>query len=264
MKFISVFFIACMLLVLCAASLSGCIAQNAAPTAVSSTPIPETATRVHHEGFYNIDGPARSVNPVITMVTLEMTNIGDFDAKNVKAHVKLIFNGNTLDEDTIYFGTVKVGMPVKKEFLMKAQFSANDWADYQTVKYNGIQLVTDSVTGDNLLNSTMVAESDNEAVIDFTIYDDQDRPIVTTNKKLYDEILNKGSTVFYSMPLKVAVNGITTTNVTRIPVVYNQYQTYFGLFKDEMNLIEKGVSGMKVNEQKRISLVMLKDPWRLR
>jgi hypothetical protein len=49
------------------------------------------------------------------------------------------------------------------------------------------------------------------------------------------------------------------TNVTRIPVVYQQYQTYFGLFRDEMNLIATGLSGMKVNENKRISLVMPKD-----
>jgi hypothetical protein len=48
--------------------------------------------------------------------------------------------------------------------------------------------------------------------------------------------------------------------VTRIPVVYGQYQTYFGLFRDEVNQIATGLSGMKVNEQKRISLVMPKDP----
>ena len=51
-----------------------------------------------------------------------------------------------------------------------------------------------------------------------------------------------------------------TTNVSRIPVIYQQYQTYFGLFSDEMNLISQGLVGVKQNEQKTISLVMPQDP----
>ncbi len=98
------------------------------------------------------------------------------------------------------------------------------------------------------------------ATVAYTIYDDQNRPIVTSNAKLYNDTLAKGGTVFYSNPLQVSVNVTTMTNVTRIPVQYLQYQNYFGLFRDEMNLITTGLSGMKVNEQKRISLVMPKDP----
>ena len=103
-------------------------------------------------------------------------------------------------------------------------------------------------------------QSGDVATVAYTIYDDQNRPIVTTNSKLYNDTLNKGGTVFYSNPLQVQVNVTTMTNVTRIPVQYQEYQTYFGLFRDEMNLIATGLSGMKLNEQKRISLVMPKDP----
>jgi hypothetical protein len=102
-------------------------------------------------------------------------------------------------------------------------------------------------------------QSGDVATVAYTIYDDQNRPIVTTNSKLYNDTLNKGGTVFYSNPLQVQVNVTTMTNVTRIPVKYQEYQTYFGLFRDEMNLIATGLSGMKLNEQKRISLVMPKD-----
>ncbi|MCX6698846.1 MAG: hypothetical protein NTV68_02785 [Methanomicrobiales archaeon] len=98
------------------------------------------------------------------------------------------------------------------------------------------------------------------ATVAYTIYDDQNRPIVTSNVKLYNDTLAKGGTVFYSNPLQVPVNVTTMKNVTRIPVQYQQYQNYFGLFRDEMNLIATGLSGMKVNEQKRLSLVMPKDP----
>ena len=103
-------------------------------------------------------------------------------------------------------------------------------------------------------------QSGDVATVAYTIYDDQNRPIVTTNSKLYNDTLNKGGTVFYSNPLQVQVNVTTMTNVTRIPVQYQEYQTYFGLFRDEMNLIATGLSGMKLNEQKRISMVMPKDP----
>ncbi|MEI6294295.1 MAG: hypothetical protein WCP36_11465, partial [Methanomicrobiales archaeon] len=84
------------------------------------------------------------------MVTVEITKTGDIDAKNVKAEVQLIFNGDILDEKTLYFGTVKVGTPIKKEFVMKAQYSVNDWKKYKSASYEGMELNINSVTGDNL------------------------------------------------------------------------------------------------------------------
>jgi hypothetical protein len=117
-----------------------------------------------------------------------------------------------------------------------------------------------SSLGISWLTSLKGTEPGDMATVAYTIYDDQDRPIVTTNAKIYNDTLAKGGTVFYSNPLQVPVNVNTTTNVTRIPVQYQQYQIYFGLFRDEMNLISTGLSGMKLNEQKRISMVMPKDP----
>jgi hypothetical protein len=117
-----------------------------------------------------------------------------------------------------------------------------------------------SSLGVSWLTSLKGTQPGDIATVAYTIYDDQNRPVVTTNSKLYNDTLAKGGTVFYSNPLQVPVNVTTTTNITRIPVVYQQYQTYFGLFRDEMNLISTGLSGMKLNEQKRISLVMPMDP----
>jgi len=117
-----------------------------------------------------------------------------------------------------------------------------------------------SSLGVSWLTSLKGTNSGDVATLAYTIYDDQNRPIVTTNSKIYNDTLAKGGTVFYSNPLQVPVNVTTKTNVTRIPVQYQQYQTYFGLFRDEVNLISSGLSGMKLNEQKRISMVMPKDP----
>jgi hypothetical protein len=116
-----------------------------------------------------------------------------------------------------------------------------------------------SSLGVSWLSSLKGTGTGDVATVAFTIYDDQNRPIVTTNSRIYNDTLNKGETIFYSNPLEIPVNVTTTTNVTRIPVVYQQYQTYFGLFRDEMNQIATGLSGMKLNEQKRISMVMPKD-----
>lgn len=117
-----------------------------------------------------------------------------------------------------------------------------------------------SSLGVSWLTSLKGTESGDVATVAYTIYDDQNRPIVTTNQKLYNDTLSKGGTVFYTNPLDVQVNVTTMTNITRIPVQYQQYQTYFGLFRDEMNQMARGISGMKLNEQKRISLVMPNDP----
>jgi hypothetical protein len=117
-----------------------------------------------------------------------------------------------------------------------------------------------SSLGISWMTSLKGSETGDMATISYTIYDDLNRPIVTSNAKLYNDTLMKGGTIFYSNQLQVPVNVATTTNITRIPVVYQQYQTYFGMFRDETNLISQGLSGMKVNEQKRISLVMQKDP----
>lgn len=155
MKRIFLLFLGMVILVASAATLAGCIAQSTPPSAVIPTPspTPDNTTLVHVDGFFTVDGPARSDNPVTTMVTVEMTNTGDFDAKNVKADVQLIFNGDILDEETLYFGTVKVGMPIKKEFVMKAQYSVNDWKKYKSASYEGMELNIDNVIGDNLRNS---------------------------------------------------------------------------------------------------------------
>jgi hypothetical protein len=117
-----------------------------------------------------------------------------------------------------------------------------------------------SSLGISWLTSLKGTQPGDVATVSYTIYDDQNRPVVTSSSKIYNDTLAKGGVIFYSNPLQVPVNVTTTTNVTRIPVQYQQYQTYFGLFRDEINLISAGLSGMKLNEQKRISLVMPMDP----
>jgi len=117
-----------------------------------------------------------------------------------------------------------------------------------------------SSLGMSWMSSLKGAKPGDIATISYTIFDDKNRPIVTTNLDLYNQTTKKGDKVFYSNTLKVPVGTNITTNVSRIPVLYQQYQTYFGLFSDEMNLISQGLVGVKQNEQKTISLVMPQDP----
>lgn len=97
-------------------------------------------------------------------------------------------------------------------------------------------------------------------ILDITIRDSKNRPILTTSQDIYNEGRGLGYPVFFAQRFQVMAN--RTYNETLIgvdafnPRVSSQWVTY-GIFGPEMDMISAGVVGTKVGEKKTIDLTSL-------
>ncbi|HVP94475.1 MAG TPA: hypothetical protein VMS89_04805 [Methanoregulaceae archaeon] len=121
-----------------------------------------------------------------------------------------------------------------------------------------VVLMIVSSLGMQSLNFFSSIKPGDTATVSYTIRDDLGRAIVTSDSNVFNQSYIKGDTVFFSQPLQVQANRTTTANLTRIPVIIDSSGTVyqFGLFRDEMNLISKSITGMKSGQTATISLVM--------
>ena len=79
---------------------------------------------------YEASGLALLSNPVLMQVHADATNVGDMDAKNVECVVQITYNGKIVEEQTVYFGTVKVGSPVRKDTIINVNIPTNYWQNF--------------------------------------------------------------------------------------------------------------------------------------
>jgi hypothetical protein len=93
-------------------------------------------------------------------------------------------------------------------------------------------------------------------VIDYTLFDAAGKPIVTSEKSIYDQSLAQGSGIFGSKQITLAANRTFENPIFSIPVYPpnggNVQQ--LALFSSEYDAVSTGIIGMKVNEQKRIPI----------
>jgi hypothetical protein len=99
-------------------------------------------------------------------------------------------------------------------------------------------------------------KSGDTVVIDYTIFDAGGKPVVTTEKSVYDQIVAQGSGVFGSRQITLIANQTMEKPIYSIPVYPSNGGSVqqLGLFSTEYNAVSSGIIGMKVNEQKRIPI----------
>jgi hypothetical protein len=99
-------------------------------------------------------------------------------------------------------------------------------------------------------------KSGDTVVIDYTIFDAGGKPVVTTEKSTYDQIVAQGSGVFGSRQITLIANQTMEKPIYSIPVYPSNGGSVqqLGLFSTEYNAVSSGIIGMKVNEQKRIPI----------
>jgi hypothetical protein len=86
------------------------------------------------EGKYQASGLALLSNPIITDVQVVATNVGDVDARNVETIIQMTYLGKLVGEEKVYFGTVKVGIPVTKDTIIKVNIPSGNWSNFDTNK----------------------------------------------------------------------------------------------------------------------------------
>jgi len=91
-------------------------------------------------------------------------------------------------------------------------------------------------------------------VIDYTLFDTSGKPIVTTEKSIYDQAVAQGSGVFGSKQITITANQKMEKPIYSIPAYPSNggKVQQLALFSSEYNAVSSGIIGMRVNEQKRI------------
>jgi hypothetical protein len=116
-----------------------------------------------------------------------------------------------------------------------------------------------SMLGMSWLNIFSQAKPGNSAVLDFTIRDAQNRPIVTTTSSIFLQAQEAKNLVLMSDKLPIRVNITETRDLVPIQVLNPSNQgglIDFGLFGPELDAISYGTLGMKVGETKTITIPM--------
>jgi hypothetical protein len=113
-----------------------------------------------------------------------------------------------------------------------------------------------SMLGTSWLNIFSQAKPGNSAVVDFTIRDAQDRPVVTTSSGILQKAQEAKNLVLMSDRLPVRVNISENRDLIPIQVLSpsNQGLIEFGIFGPEMDAISFGTLGMKVGETKQMQI----------
>lgn len=114
-----------------------------------------------------------------------------------------------------------------------------------------------SMLGMSWLNIFSQAKPGNSAIIDYTIRDAQNRPIVTTSSSILLQAQEADDLVLMSDKLLVRVNISETRDLVPIQVLSPSSQgglIDFGLFGPELDAISFGAVGMKVGESKTVTV----------
>jgi hypothetical protein len=119
-----------------------------------------------------------------------------------------------------------------------------------------VVLMVISGTGSHWLTMFTSVRPGDSVVIDYTLFDASGKPIVTSEKATYDQVLAQNREIFGSKQLTIISN--QTIEKPIYPVtVYSSTGTsvkQLAIFTSEYNALSSGIIGMKVNEQKRITL----------
>jgi len=120
------------------------------------------------------------------------------------------------------------------------------------VLFVGLMILSGMGTG--WLTIFTSVKSGDTVVIDYTLFDAAGKPIVTTEKSIYDQALAQGSGIFGSQQITIAANQTLAKPMYTIPVYPSNggKVQQLALFSSEYDTVSSGIIGMRVNEQKRI------------
>jgi hypothetical protein len=118
-----------------------------------------------------------------------------------------------------------------------------------------VVLMVVSGMGSSWLTMFSSAKPGDTLVIDYTIYNANATPIVTTEKAVYQKAVANGQYPFVAKQMSVIANKTLAESLNPIEVYTANGQTsQFAMFAPEYNAISAGLVGMKTNQQKTIAL----------
>jgi hypothetical protein len=121
-----------------------------------------------------------------------------------------------------------------------------------------VVLMVLSGTGSHWLTMFSSVRPGDSVVVDYTIFDAAGQPIVTSEKATYDTVVAKSRQIFGSKQLTIIANQTIEKPIYSVPVYPSNGAgvKQLAIFSAEYNVITSAVIGMKVNEQKRVPIVL--------
>jgi len=119
-----------------------------------------------------------------------------------------------------------------------------------------VVLMIVSSMGSSWITGIAGAKPGNTVVVDYTINDAAGNPVITTDQQLFKQIAGSNGNILYTNQLSITAN--MTRDETLLPIpAYSATEGWkyeYALFAPEFNAISSGVVGMKVNEQKKVTV----------
>ena len=119
------------------------------------------------------------------------------------------------------------------------------------ILFVGVMIMTSM--GTNWLVSMKPARSGDITYADVTLKDEIGRTVFTTNQRIYNATLEKGTVAFLASPMTIAVNTTTQNLIEPLPAYLPATgQISFAFLGPEYNQIAAGLDGMKEGETRHI------------
>ena len=120
-----------------------------------------------------------------------------------------------------------------------------------------VVLMIVSGMGSGWISAFAIAKPGDVAVIDYTLYNAEGNPILTTDQNVYKQLATQGKSVLYSKQISLTTNQSLAHPLFPVQVSItgtSWASSQFALFKPEYDAMSSGIVGMKANEQKRINI----------
>ena len=110
--------------------------------------------------------------------------------------------------------------------------------------------------GTSWLNIFTVVKPGDTVVIDYTLYNAGGNPILTTDQQLYVKTASTSGGLVLSKQIAITANQTLSRSLYPVQIYTSGsgWSQQFAIFSPEYDAISNGIVGMKMNEQKRISI----------
>ncbi len=109
--------------------------------------------------------------------------------------------------------------------------------------------------GSGWLHMFTTVKPGDSIVVDYTLYDINGKPVVTSNQQVYTQAAQQGGDIIFSRQLSVITGQNTSKSIYPVQVYSSGGWTkQYALFSAEYDAINNALPGMKTGEQKRILL----------
>ena len=110
--------------------------------------------------------------------------------------------------------------------------------------------------GSGWLTMFTVIKPGDKVVVDYTFYDTNGNPLLTTNQQTYSQVASKGKNILFGRQLSMTAGQNVTKSLYPVQIYTSEsgWSQQFAIFGTEYNAIGSTLIGMRTGDQKRIQI----------